>query len=172
MVDAVFLDRDGTLIKPQIINSKSIAIDTIDKLEYYEDIFSGFNLLRKKFRTFMITNQPDVLINGYSRQEVTKINKKVCSDLSIDDYECCFGTKTSDPYNYKPGPGMLISLSKKHKIDLSKTYLIGDRDIDMMAAHNAGSRGIMIDRNMNENKKNALFITKNFLEACRYITKQ
>ena len=49
MVDAVFLDRDGTLIKPQIINSKSIAIDTIDKLEYYEDIFAGLIFLEKNF---------------------------------------------------------------------------------------------------------------------------
>ena len=67
-----------------------------------------------------------------------------------------FGTKTSDPYNYKPGPGMLISLSKKHKIDLSKTYLIMTEILYI--AHN-GSRGT-IDRNMNENKKSFIYNKK------------
>lgn len=168
-LQSVFLDRDGTLIKPIIKNNKSTAIDKIEKLEYYDDILSGINLLKKNFRIFMVTNQPDVITNGYSKNEVIKINEQVKKDLNLDDYACCFGTKKTDPFNYKPGPGMILKLKKKYKIDLSKSFFIGDRDSDMMAAKSAGSNGVMIDRKMNEITKNALITVKSFLQACNYI---
>ena len=64
ILESVFLDRDGTLIKPIIKNNKSIAIDKIEKLEYYQDTLKGISLLKKKNKIFMVTNQPDVITNG------------------------------------------------------------------------------------------------------------
>ena len=64
ILESVFLDRDGTLIKPIIKNNKSIAIDKIEKLEYYQDTLKGISLLKKKYKIFMVTNQPDVITNG------------------------------------------------------------------------------------------------------------
>lgn len=169
ILESVFLDRDGTLIKPIIKNNKSIAIDKIEKLEYYQDTLKGISLLKKKYKIFMVTNQPDVITNGYSKKEVIKINEKIKRDLNLDDYICCFGTKQTDPFNYKPGPGMILDLKEKYKIDLSKSFFIGDRDSDMMAAKNAGSNGVMIDRKMNEITINAITTVKSFLQACKYI---
>ena len=54
ILESVFLDRDGTLIKPIIKNNKSIAIDKIEKLEYYQDTLKGISLLKKKYKIFMV----------------------------------------------------------------------------------------------------------------------
>jgi D-glycero-D-manno-heptose 1,7-bisphosphate phosphatase len=44
----------------------------------------------------------------------------------------------------KPAPGMLLQAAREHDVDLSRSFLIGDKEIDAECAHNAGVRAIRV----------------------------
>jgi histidinol phosphatase-like enzyme len=44
----------------------------------------------------------------------------------------------------KPKLGMLERAAREHAIDLSRSFVVGDRQGDIELAHNAGSRGILV----------------------------
>ena len=52
------------------------------------------------------------------------------------------GDKT---YPRKPAPDALLVLVERYSLDLSRSVMIGDRDIDVLAGRNAGMAGILID---------------------------
>ena len=63
----------------------------------------------------------------------------------------------------KPKPGMLIKAAKEFNIDLTKSWMVGDSDSDIMAGKNAGCSTVLIgesDENM---------CASNLLEAVDYI---
>ena len=61
-------------------------------------------------------------------------------DRFFTDY--MLGDKT---YPRKPAPDALLELVRRHDLDLSRSVMIGDRDIDVLAGKNAGMAGILID---------------------------
>lgn len=62
----------------------------------------------------------------------------------IEEYftDYMLGDKT---YPRKPAPDALLVLVDRHSLDLSRSVMIGDRDIDVLAGKNAGMDGILID---------------------------
>ena len=44
----------------------------------------------------------------------------------------------------KPAPGMVLQAARDHDVDLSRSFLIGDKEIDAECAHNAGVRAIRV----------------------------
>ena len=44
----------------------------------------------------------------------------------------------------KPAPGMVLKATQDHQIDLSRSFLIGDKEVDVECAHNAGVRAIRV----------------------------
>ena len=55
------------------------------------------------------------------------------------------GVTGSDHFPRKPAPDALNHLVTKHALPLDKTLMVGDRDIDVDAGHNAGMKGILLD---------------------------
>lgn len=55
------------------------------------------------------------------------------------------GVTGSDDFPRKPAPDALSHLVTKHSLPLDKTLMVGDRDIDVDAGHNAGMKGILLD---------------------------
>ena len=61
MIKAVFLDRDGVINKPMIINGKSYAPRSIKDFKIFPKVKSDVKKLKNKgFKVFVITNQPDI----------------------------------------------------------------------------------------------------------------
>ncbi|MBE6871936.1 MAG: hypothetical protein E7491_08290 [Ruminococcaceae bacterium] len=48
-------------------------------------------------------------------------------------------------YPRKPAPDALLALAQRNAMDISRSVMIGDRDIDVLAGKNAGMAGILID---------------------------
>jgi histidinol-phosphate phosphatase family protein len=71
----------------------------------------------------------------------------------------------------KPKPGMILEAVKKWNIDLSFSYLIGDRWRDIQTAKNIGLSSILINYDYDEKKVEADFECVNFEEATRFILK-
>ena len=49
-----------------------------------------------------------------------------------------------DSTHRKPAPGMIVDATEEHKIGRSRAFLIGDKEIDVECAHNAGVRAIRL----------------------------
>ena len=168
---AVFLDRDGVLVKSLIKNKKGYAPLSLQDFKIYKHSKKCVKKLKSLgFKIFVVTNQPDIGKKLLRKKELNKMHKILKKKTNIKKIYTC--THTSEQYCAcrKPKPGMLIKAAKVYNIDLKKSYMVGDRAIDITCGRRAGCKTIFINRNYIEKKpkyQNASF--KNLLEATNYI---
>ncbi len=167
---AIFLDRDGVLNKAIIKNSKPYPPSKIEELEILPGVFEGIELLKHSgFKLIVITNQPDVARRTSKKETVDEINNKILETLKVDEIISCFHDDIDNCDCRKPKPGMILQAVKKWNIDLSLSYLIGDRWRDIQTAKNIGLNSILIKYNYDEKKINADFECYNLEEAANFI---
>ena len=153
--NCVFLDRDGVLIKPVIRERRPYPPARVDDVEIYEDVLSGCAHLKSAgFLLVVITNQPDVGRGLQTRAAVDRINQKLATAIPLlDRFETCFhaGEKYGQSCQCrKPKPGMLYQAAKLMNINLSQSFVVGDRWRDVGCAKAAGSRSVFIERGYSE----------------------
>ncbi|MDM5317010.1 HAD-IIIA family hydrolase [Fictibacillus sp. b24] len=133
-IQAVFLDRDGT-------------IGGSDKIEYPGE-FKLFQYTKEVIKTcksnnifvFSFTNQP-----GISRGEAEENDFIVeLSNFGFDDVYLCPHHHTHGCHCRKPATGMLEKASRDHNLDLSKCAVFGDRWTDILAAKAASCTAILV----------------------------
>ncbi|HKM80427.1 MAG TPA: HAD-IIIA family hydrolase [Candidatus Acidoferrum sp.] len=148
---AVFLDRDGVLNRAVIRDGKPHPPANVADL----DIVAGAeNTLRELkaqgFKLLVVTNQPD-LANGLATPEgVDAINQKLAAALPVDDFFVCPHVDGDNCDCRKPKAGLLLEAARRHQIDLSASFMIGDRWRDVEAGQNAGCRTVLIDQGYQE----------------------
>ena len=168
---AVFLDRDGVINRVVVRNGTPQPPSRVEELELYEDVLDGCTRLKRaNFLLVVITNQPDVGRGTQSRQAVEAMNLKMQSALPLlDRIEVCYhaGRRYGEPCDCrKPRPGLILRAAAELKIDLKKSYVIGDRWRDVDCARAAGCRAIFVQRGYNEPLREAPdFIVTSFEEA-------
>lgn len=146
---AIFFDRDGTLIKTSVRNNKPFAINNIDKLDIYKASYKVTNLLKKKYKLFIVTNQPDVAQKKIKKKDVISINNKIRNELKISKVYNCF-CNSNDCKFRKPNSGMIKKAAKEFNIDLNKSYMIGDRWKDIISGNKAKCKTILIKKKYSE----------------------
>ena len=147
---AVFLDRDGTLIaevpflsRPEQVELLPDAAESLGKLQT-----AGFSLV-------IVTNQSGVGRGLMSEDDVEQVHEHMCQlfhhkDVTFDAIlHCPTKPATSDrttieDFYRKPGPGMLLSAAEQLELDLSRSWMIGDRLSDLFAGQNAGCCGSIL----------------------------
>jgi D,D-heptose 1,7-bisphosphate phosphatase len=148
---AVFLDRDGT------INEEVGYLDSLDKLRVIPSAYEAIRLINVSgMKALVITNQAGVAKGFFTEEFVNLINERLQADLlrmgaSIDKFYYCPHHPTEGIGIYlrecscrKPAPGMLLNAAQELNIDLTQSYLIGDRFRDMEAGRKVGVRGILV----------------------------
>ena len=169
---AIFLDRDGVLNKAIVRNRKPYPPSTIDELEILDGVYKGVEFLKHSgYKLIVITNQPDVARGLTTIEEVNEINNSIIKLLNVDEIICCFHDDSENCECRKPKPGMILEAVKKWNIDLSLSYLIGDRWRDIQTAKNIGLTSILIKYDYDEKKINANFECNNLEEAANFILK-
>ncbi|MDB4081458.1 HAD-IIIA family hydrolase [Candidatus Pelagibacter sp.] len=151
-VKAVFLDRDGVLNVPLIVQKKNYAPTKLKDFRLYPKVAKFCKILKQKgFLLIVITNQPDYRKKKIPIKILYQMHEKLKKKIEFDDI---YISLSSNPKNFfkKPNPGMLLEAKKKHNINFKKSYLIGDRFSDIEAARNVGCKAIFIDRKYNELK--------------------
>ena len=159
---AIFLDRDGTLIKaiyrpdlPKKITAPFIR-DELEFMPHYKEVL-GF-LKTSGFMRIMITNQPDVALGYMTEVNWNVIHSEVLSTLKLDDYYLCRHTEADNCPFKKPSPLMLQAAADKWGINLSRSYMVGDTVKDMEAGKAAGCETVLIRTpyNKDDNMANKL----------------
>jgi len=173
MQKAIFVDRDGVLIRAPNINNRPHSIKKLEQLKIMNGVIQGLKILKRKFKIIMVTNQPDVYRKKVKKYDVKKINNFLKKKLELDDIYVCYHDNIHKCSCRKPNPGMLLLAKKKWNIDLKKSFLIGDRNSDIIAGKKVGCVNFFINYNYNEklpNKKNCYYV-KSFYEAVLHIKK-
>lgn len=149
---AVFLDRDGVLNVPDFRGGRSFAPRELSSFKLYDDAASAVGRLKSEgFAVVVVTNQPDVGAGLVDASVVKACNDVLAAEVSIDRIEVCFETAAqaalSGRSRRKPAPGMLLDAGAVLGLDISKSYMVGDRNSDISAGVAAGCRDcIFIDR--------------------------
>jgi D-glycero-D-manno-heptose 1,7-bisphosphate phosphatase len=169
---AVFLDRDGVINKAVVVDGKPFPPASVKELEIIEGVERGIEALKTAgYKVFVVTNQPDVARGKTSEAIIQEMNVYLKNMLKIDEISCCFHDEADHCSCRKPKPGMILDLSAKWNIDLSGSFLIGDRWRDILAAKNAGVKSILIDYNYDERFEVPDFSSTSFEDAINYIFK-
>jgi len=149
---AIFLDKDGTLIKDVPYNVRP------SRVWFYPDAASSLGQLQSKgYLLIIVSNQSGVARGMFPEAEARKTLGYVQEQLNktgvaIEDYFYCPHHPNSAISKYraacdcrKPAPGLLLKAAAKHGIDLSESWMIGDILDDVEAGNRAGCRSILID---------------------------
>ena len=168
---AIFLDRDGVINKSIIANGKPYAPLLFEDFVFYEDTKKAIVVIQSlDYKTIIVTNQPEINKGNLNHEELKRMNDRIYNELKIDDIFVCEHTSEEDCDCRKPKPGMILNASKKHNIDLSQSFLIGDRYKDIESAHAAGCNSIFIDRKYSEKFPNKqIKSVSSFYEAAIFI---
>jgi transaldolase len=148
---AIFLDRDGVLNRPLIRNGAPYAPGSLAELEILPDVPEALNALRARgYSLIVVTNQPDVARGTVSRERVIDINDHLKGKLNLDAVLTCFHDNSDNCECRKPKPGLLLRAAKDYGIDLSSSFMVGDRWLDVEAGQRAGCRTFFVDYNYTE----------------------
>lgn len=144
---AVFLDRDGVINRALVRDGKPYPPGSLAEFEILPGVPDACAQLKAAGLLLVVaTNQPDVGRGTQRREDVETMNAAMCAALPIDRVEVCYDPGQGQPSEFrKPAPGMLLRAARELGIDLTVSFMVGDRwrDIDCGAA--AGCRTIFID---------------------------
>jgi len=156
MNKAVFLDRDGTINKE--VNYLSDPKD----LELLPRVVEAIKILNEaKYKLVIITNQSAVARGFLTIEKLNEIHEKLLVLLSqegakIDAIYYCPHHPNEDCECRKPKPGLILKASKEHEINLSKSFMIGDKLIDIETGKNAGCITILVKTGYGEKEMNKM----------------
>ena len=143
---AVFLDRDGVINRAIIRRGKPYPPMNLWELEILPGVVEALAKLHNaNYLLIVVTNQPDVARGTAMRVDIERINGFLASQLPLDEFKTCYHDDSDGCCCRKPLPGALIEASIKHQIDLSKSFMVGDRWRDISAGKSAGCTTIFID---------------------------
>lgn len=153
---AVFLDRDGVIVRNVVRDGKPYPPPSLEDLELLPGVEKAVSELDGAgYMIIVVTNQPDVATGKQARSVVEAMHRTLGRTLPIDGIKVCYHTDADDCDCRKPKPGMLLEAAGEWGIDLGRSYMIGDRWRDVAAGRRAGCRTIFIDRGYREKRPEA-----------------
>ena len=164
MKKAIFLDRDGVI-------NKDIEgyVTSVDKFVFLDGVIEAIKLLNENsYIVIVVTNQSPIGRGLMTVETLNEIHKKMIDELkknnaSIDKIYYCPHAPTDNCDCRKPKPGMLLCASKDFGLDLSKCYLVGNEEKDIITGETMGCKCYLVDE-----KNNLLSIVKKIIDEFRY----
>lgn len=149
---AVFIDKDGTLlhdvpwnVDPELMRLAPGAFDALR-------LFTSLDL-----PLFIISNQSGVALGKFSREALDPMQARLRAlaaeaGAAFAGIYCCPHHPQGVVPEYrmqcdcrKPAPGLIVRAAREHRIDLARSWFIGDILDDVEAGHRAGCRCVLID---------------------------
>jgi D-glycero-D-manno-heptose 1,7-bisphosphate phosphatase len=143
---AVFLDRDGVLNRAYVRNGKPHPPASLSELEILPGVPAALSLLRSHgYPLIVVTNQPDVARGTVAREVVEEINERLRAECELDAILTCFHDGAAGCSCRKPEPGLLLQAASELDIELTRSFMVGDRWRDIEAGQRAGCRTFYVD---------------------------
>lgn len=141
---AVFLDRDGTIMED------ANYVGDVDRVILIPTAPAALARLQDAgYKLFVITNQSGVGRGYFPREAVEQIHAHLDeqfakSGVRFDRYYVCPHHPEDNCECRKPKPKFLYDAAKEFGLDLSRSFMIGDRPSDIQAGTNAGTQTILV----------------------------
>lgn len=144
---AVFLDRDGVLIK------EKSYVSSVKDMEIFPYAAECVRQIHEKgYYAIVITNQSGVARGLFTEEELAKMNDCLIRETSVDAVYYCPHHPDGEIKEYrkicscrKPGTGMLEAAKKDFAIDMQRSWFVGDRAGDILTGKRAGIRTILLE---------------------------
>ena len=150
---AVFLDRDGVINASVVREGKPYPPASLEELKILPGVAEAVRSLHEAgFAVVVVTNQPDVATGIQRREVVETIHSNLRNELLIDDVRACYHTDADNCACRKPKAGMLLEAAHDLAIDLTISFMVGDRWRDIEAGKAAGCYTFFIDYGYLESK--------------------
>jgi D-glycero-D-manno-heptose 1,7-bisphosphate phosphatase len=139
---AVFLDRDGTIMRDVNYCADPAAV------EIFPGVTAALRKLRDAgFKIVVITNQSGIGRGYFTEQEYRAVEAEVARQVGTELIHAtyfCADLPDSNSKRRKPAAGMIEEAQRDHALDLPRSFMIGDKWIDVECGRNAGVRTILI----------------------------
>jgi D-glycero-D-manno-heptose 1,7-bisphosphate phosphatase len=180
----VLLDRDGTLIE------EVGYLDRLDRVQFFPYSVDAVRLLnRAGYIVIVVTNQAGVARGYFDEPFVEETHRTIAGRLAdggarIDAFYYCPHHPDGDVEAYrvtcncrKPQSGMIREAAADHQIDLSRSFIIGDRAYDIEAGVTAGARGVLVRtgygyRYEDAARQQGAAVADNLMQAVSWILRQ
>ena len=149
---AVFLDRDGTMIEDVGY------LDRIERLKLFPYTIDAVRLLnRAGFETVVVTSQAGVAQGMVTEEFLAEAHARISRDVheaggSVGGFYYCPHLPNAPVAKYrtececrKPKPGMILAAAKDLSLDLSRSFVVGDRWRDIEMGQAAGVKGVLVE---------------------------
>jgi D-glycero-D-manno-heptose 1,7-bisphosphate phosphatase len=174
MRSAVFLDRDGVINRAVVRDGKPHPPASLRDLEILPRVPEALSAMKAQgYSLVVVTNQPDVARGNSSRDLVYRIHERLKSELDLDAILTCFHDNLDACECRKPKPGLLLQAALDFDIDLTSSFMVGDRWSDIEAGRRAGCRTLFIDYSYDEEPPGSCdFRARSLIEASTIILAQ
>ncbi len=135
---AVFFDRDGTLCRDAHYLSR------MEDLEIFPDVQRLKELKEAGYMLVGVTNQSGVARGLIKEDFVKKVNNIFINKYGFDAFYYCPHHPDEHCACRKPSPGMLLRARAELGIDLKKSIVVGDKEVDMELAKAVGCEGFFV----------------------------
>ncbi|HJV47951.1 MAG TPA: HAD family hydrolase [Geothrix sp.] len=151
MKPAIFLDRDGTL------NEEVDFLSDPDQLVLIPGAGAAVARLNAKgIPVVVVTNQSGIGRGKYGWQDFAAVMSRMGTLLALENaridavyasphHEHALGEyAVADHPERKPNPGMLLRAAEEHGLDLSRSWMVGDKALDIEAGRRAGCKVALV----------------------------
>jgi len=139
---AIFIDRDGTIMQDADYCSDPREV------KIFPRVAEALRRLKSKgFKLIIITNQSGIGRGFFTVEQYRAVEAEVLRQLGdglIDATYFCPDVPGQHSSCRKPAPGMIVEATREHQIDLARSFLIGDKEIDAECGRNVGMRTIRV----------------------------
>ena len=173
MTKAIFLDRDG------VINKDINYLHKIDDFEFIDGIFDAcLHFQSLSYKIIIITNQSGISRGYYTESDYQKLTQWMLNQFKykkiniLEIFHCPHGPDSTCDCR-KPKPGMFLKAKAKHNTDMEKSWMIGDKERDIIAANSAGIDNTILVRSghrIDESNSNAKVILDSIVQTKQIIT--
>ena len=172
-IKTIFLDRDGVINK-----DVNYAYKIVD-FEFIEGIFDVcISFQNLGYKIIIVTNQSGISRGYYSENDFQTITNWMLAqfkknDINILDVFYCPHSPDSLCNCRKPKPGMLLNAKYKHNINMQNSWIIGDKEADIIAGISSGITNAILVKNghiIDELNSKAKFIIDSIQQTNKIIT--
>jgi D-glycero-D-manno-heptose 1,7-bisphosphate phosphatase len=143
---AVFLDRDGVINRAPVRDGLPCSPGKLEALELLPQVGAALGALRLHgYALIIVTNQPDVARGRSTRTAIEQMHARLRHRLPLDAILTCYHDHADACDCRKPRAGLLLRAAAELAIDLSASFMIGDRWRDIDAGRSAGCRTFFVD---------------------------
>jgi D-glycero-D-manno-heptose 1,7-bisphosphate phosphatase len=166
---AVFVDRDGTLMEEVHYCNDPANVRIIPR--------AGEALRRLRsagYVTVLVTNQSGIGRGIISLDQYKSVHLRfleLIGENTIDRSYMCSDQSGQPSARRKPAPGMLLEAAADLSLDLGRSWIIGDKAIDIQCGINAGVPGVLVKTGYGHlaGECGAKFVAENILDAAQWI---